>query len=147
MAAAGRRPSAAVKAPPPDSVAARLFREGYGFHFFQAVRLLEQLRPEAVPVGRAGPPAAEGVRFRAHQSLSFPPSAIYGLAPPDGPEGAPAMTVAFMGLTGPSGVLPRHYTELLMRLEKDLRGPEKDALRDWLDLFNHRFISLVFRGL
>ena len=110
------------------------------------MRLLEQLRPEAVPVGRAGPPGAEAVRFRAHQSLSFPPSVIHSLTPPDGPDGVPALTVTFMGLTGPNGVLPRHYTELLLRLEKDLRGPEKDALRDWLDLFNHRFISLFFRA-
>jgi type VI secretion system protein ImpH len=56
------------------------------------------------------------------------------------------MTVAFFGLTGPSGILPRHYTELLMRLRKEARFAEKDALRDWLDLFNHRLISLFYRA-
>ena len=49
------------------------------------------------------------------------------------------MTVNFMGLTGPSGVLPRHYTE---RLFAEVRGEERHALRDWLDLFNHRLVSL-----
>ncbi len=126
-------------------MAARLFREAFGFDFFQAVRLLERLRPGAVSVGRTGPPAAEAVRFRAHQSLAFPPSSIRSLGR-GGPDAVPEMTVTFMGLTGPSGVLPRHYTELLMRLEHDLRGAEKYALRDWLDLFNHRFISLFFRA-
>ena len=58
----------------------------------------------------------------------------------------PAMKVTFLGLTGPSGVLPRHYTELLLRLQRDARGPERTALRAWLDLFNHRFIALFFRA-
>jgi type VI secretion system protein ImpH len=56
------------------------------------------------------------------------------------------MTVAFLGLTGPSGILPRHYTELLLRLDREGKGPEKNALRDWLDLFNHRLISLFHRA-
>jgi len=128
------------------TVAELLFAEGYAFDFFQAVRLLEKLEPERRPVGQAGPPRDEVVRFRAHLSLVFPPSAIFDLAPATSKVPAPAMTVTFMGLTGPSGVLPRHYTELLMRLDRDTRGPERYAFRAWLDLFNHRLISLFYRA-
>jgi type VI secretion system protein ImpH len=127
-------------------VAARLFKQFFQFDFFQAVRILEQLTPERVAVGRAGPPALEVVRFKAHASLSFPPSVIANLTPPTVAVPVPAMSVPFMGLTGPSGVLPRHYTEMLLRVEKELKTKEKHAFRDWLDLFNHRFISLFFRA-
>ncbi len=43
-------------------------------------------------------------------------------------------------------MLPTHYTQLLMDLVRDVRGPERRSLRDWLDLFNHRFISLFYRA-
>jgi type VI secretion system protein ImpH len=56
------------------------------------------------------------------------------------------MVQAFMGLTGPSGVLPRHYTDLVYKIERNVRTPEKHALRDWLDLFNHRIVSLFYRA-
>jgi type VI secretion system protein ImpH len=127
-------------------VAERLFEEGYGFDFFQAVRLLERIHPERHPVGRAGPPQAEAVRFAAHLSLSFPPSPIYEVEPPSAALPVPRMAVTFMGLTGPSGVLPRHYTELLLCLEREGKGPDKRALRAWLDLFNHRLIALFYRA-
>ena len=119
-----------------------LFEEGYRFDFFQAVRLLERLYPARRPVGHDAIPAEEVVRFRSHLSLSFPPSAIHEIAPPTD-ENAPAhMSVAFMGLTGPLGVLPRHYTELLLA-----RARQKDtALRDFLDMFNHRLISFFYRA-
>jgi type VI secretion system protein ImpH len=123
-----------------------LFREPYLFDFFQAVRLLEKLQPEAQPVGRGGPPEAEVARFRALPSLDFPASALHRLDRGDSDVPVPAMTVTFLGLTGPSGVLPRHYTELLLRLYRDVRGPERTSLRAWLDLFNHRLISLFFRA-
>jgi type VI secretion system protein ImpH len=124
----------------------RLFTEGFAFDFFQAVRVLERLQPGRRPVGQAGPPDQEVVRFRAHLSLNFPPSAIYEITPPAAEQPVPLMTVAFMGLTGPSGVLPRHYTELLLRLDREARGPERSSLRAWLDLFNHRLIALFYRA-
>ena len=61
-------------------------------------------------------------------SLDFPPSEIYEVTN-DENGGPPRMTVAFMGLTGPLGVLPRHYTELLLAR---IRGKDF-SLRDFLD--------------
>jgi type VI secretion system protein ImpH len=52
------------------------------------------------------------------------------------------MTVNFIGLTGPLGVLPHPYTELVRE-----RAYYKDtALWSFLDLFHHRFTSLFFRA-
>jgi type VI secretion system protein ImpH len=127
-------------------VAERLFEEGYNFDFFQAVRLLEKLDRRRRAVGLGGHPKDEIVRFRAHLSLSFPPSSIFELQPPTPILPMPAMVVTFMGLTGPSGVLPRHYTELMLRLDREVKGPERYALRAWLDQFNHRLISLFYRA-
>ncbi len=113
------------------------------FDFFEAIRLLTRLHAkDRVLIGLDGPPPQEIVRFLAHVSLNFPASAIQRLvrASPDQPG---RMTVNFLGLTGPSGVLPRHYTE---RLFVEGRGEERHALRDWLDLFNHRLISLFYRA-
>ncbi len=119
-----------------------LFEEGYRFDFFQAVRLLERLHADRQPVGREGPPSREVVRFRSRLSLSFPPSAVHEIAPAEDGDGPPRMTVAFMGLTGPLGVLPHHYTEMLVE-----RVSRKDhALRDFFDLFNHRLVSLFYRA-
>jgi type VI secretion system protein ImpH len=135
-----------------------LFDEPYRFGFFQAVRLLERLYPERLPVGRARQPdgrvtepAREVVRFRTPATLNFPPSEVHelgrdGNAAPDDPL---RMTVAFMGLTGPSGVLPAPYTELLMERTRQL--PERarakgTALQAFFDLFGHRAISLFFRA-
>jgi type VI secretion system protein ImpH len=102
----------------------------------------------AYPVGHDFPPDREIVRFRAHPSLSFPASPIAQLDQPSprGPDREasipPEMVVTFLGLTGPAGVLPQHYTELLLHR---LRAKDP-SLRDFLDLFNHRLVSLFFRA-
>jgi len=121
-----------------------LFAEGYRFDFFQAVRLLEAVYPKRKPVGRQSRPGEEVVRFHAFTTLSFPASDIREIVPAgNGNEDAPArMTEAFMGLTGPSGPLPRHYSVMLLERQR-----HKDfALRDFLDIFNHRLISLFYRA-
>lgn len=126
------------------SLLRKLFEEGYRFDFFQAVRLLELAFPKRTPVGRDASADHEVVRFAVRTSLSFPASSVYELELPK-TEAPPRMVVNFMGLTGPSGALPRHYTELLMQVQRDLRHKEKYALRDWFDLYNHRIIALFHR--
>lgn len=129
----------------------------YRYDFYQAVRMAELMRgagadPDspAVPVGEGADPRKEAVRFSSDPSLAFPPSAIKSYAPanPDHtgpPETPPAhpdrMTVRFMGLAGAMGPLPRAFTERLLR-----RLQQKDtAWQAFLDIFNHRLISLMVR--
>jgi type VI secretion system protein ImpH len=120
-----------------------LMDEAYRFDFFQAVRLIERIYPHRLPVGRGGDPSREAVRFRTRVSLNFPPSQIHQITGNvAGSEDQPAqMVVAFMGLTGPLGVLPHPYTELLLERTRY----QDNALWEFLDLFNHRMISLFYR--
>lgn len=131
----------------------RLFEEPHAFEFFQAVQVLEREArrlseaPGSVRVGEDVAPRAEAVRFTAYQALLFPSAEVLEARPQrqadvDTPRHPPELAVGFMGLTGPSGVLPQYYTELLIRnlREKNL------AVRDFFDLFNHRLISLFHRA-
>lgn len=125
-------------------LAQALFEKAYGFDFFQAVRLLERISPERQAVGREAAPLREVARFRTRASMAFPPSQIHEISQNgDGErQTPPEVTIAFMGLTGPSGVLPQPYTELLME-----RARYKDtALWEFLDLFTHRMVSFFYRA-
>jgi type VI secretion system protein ImpH len=122
------------------SPAERLLADPTPFGFFQAIRLLEREYPDRVPVGGFGNPAEEVARFAVHPSLAFPASEIQSLAPGvDGPE---QMTVNFLGLTGPQGLMPHRYTQLV---QERLRARDT-TLRDFLDLFHHRILSLFYRA-
>lgn len=136
-------------------VSEQLFAEPYRFDFFQAVRVLERLMRSRTsggpsrepPVGGDRSPRHEAARFRALPSHSFPASSVSAIrAAKQDSETAepvpPELVVAFLGLTGPQGALPAHYTSLLLS-----RNRSKDfALRDFLDLFNHRTASLFYRA-
>jgi type VI secretion system protein ImpH len=123
------------------SVLEQLLTEGYRFSFFQAVRILEQADDGRVALGHELDPQQEIVRMQAHPSLDFPASEIYDVARGDERK-APRMTVTFFGMYGPQGALPQHYTERLIDrlLKKDT------TLRAFLDLFNHRLLSLFYRA-
>ena len=125
---------------PLGAVAEVLGEEAPSFAFFQAVRLLERMQPERAPVGDFGDPAGEVVRFTAHTSMAFPPSEIREVELRD--DGPARMIVNFMGLTGPSGALPLHYTQLV----SDRTRARDTALRDFLDIFHHRIVSLFYRA-
>jgi type VI secretion system protein ImpH len=109
------------------------------FEFFQAVRLMERLFPDRAPVGRFVSPDKEVVRFNAHSSFPFPASQIQRIVW-DGE--VPVLIVNFMGLTGPMGVLPLYYTELILE-----RVRNKDyAMAQFFDMFNHRMIALFYQA-
>src|SRR5947209_18991964 len=51
-------------------------------------------------------------------------------------------TTLFRSLTGPDGILPEHYTALLLTRQR----LKDTTLRDWLDQFHHRALSLLTRA-
>ena len=91
-----------------------IFDDGCQFDFFEAMHVLERLYPDREPIGRDAHPSKEVVRIGAHLTLQFPASEIQEVNPGKGENPQPRITVNFLGLTGPSGVLPIQYTELLL---------------------------------
>src|SRR5262249_5072014 len=91
MDSEGGKSDIALKPAPMPSMQAeknleeQLFTEQYRFDFFQAVRLLERLTPDRLPVGRVNEegqvilPGREIARFRTIVSLRFPPSQVHNL--------------------------------------------------------------------
>jgi len=97
--------------------------------------------------------------------FNFPGSDIAHISPPDverrslaGEEPLAEMLVNFLGLAGAHGPLPAVYTEGLLdkpsvttRISaEDWGGSQKkrarnSALRDFLDIFNHRLVLLLYR--
>ena len=137
-----------------ENLTTRLQEQPHLFDFFQAVRLLEWVNHEQAQtqpkrkrfaIGHDKPQHREVTYFSALPSLQFPASEIAKLVwrpSRDNVELPPQMLVTFMGLTGPAGAMPVHYTrELLNRIHLKDR-----VLKEFFDLFNHRSISFYFRA-
>ncbi len=124
------------------SVAEELFSQPSRFSFLQAVHLLELMLDKRTPPGEGVNPDDELVLFRQYVGFDFPPSDVEFLVPPLEANEPVKMSVNVLGLAGARGPLPHHITELL--LERSGRGDR--ALRDFLDIFNHRLVSLLYRA-
>jgi type VI secretion system protein ImpH len=122
-----------------EEVARRLRLEPFKFRFFQAAWLLERMQPDRAPLGGFAEPDQEAARFGSHPSLLFPASDIQAL---DWDQPQPRVRVNFMGMQGLSGVLPYSYTQLI----EERSRTRDNTLRDFLDVFNHRLISLFYRA-
>jgi type VI secretion system protein ImpH len=112
--------------------------------FVGLVGLLERLTPEAERVGGINA-SKEAIRFRHDPSLGFSSqdvSDVRALAPTESSEGGHKFEVmtTFLGLTGGASPTPSYISEEVLR-------QEGRSLRDFLDLFHHRLISLFYREL
>jgi len=120
------------------------------YSFLQVVRLLEQAhifnsvlnnKDRAYPVAQFVRPENEIIRFHTNQKLEFYSSEIESIVS-NNKTRQKHVVVNIMGLSGSMGVLPYHYSELIL-----LRQKLKDkSLSTFLDLFNHRSISLFYQA-
>jgi len=108
----------------------RLAQTPRRFGFDAAVRVLTLARHTDDP--------SEVARFRSPPGLTYPPADVLEFRG----EGRPDVTVGMIGLTGPSGVLPRHYTDSVVQA---LRG-RSASLHAFLDTLSHRFVAFFARA-
>jgi len=123
-----------VPAAYPPLIAELLATPG-AFAFPQAVELAARyLRAKGETV------TAETFRYSVNPSLSFPPGDIEALEFVTR-EGLPTqvlLTLNLMGLHGAGSPQPAYFTEYVAQ-----HADETDALRDFLDIFNHRLVGLL----
>jgi type VI secretion system protein ImpH len=121
----------------------KLEDEGYRFSFFKAIHLLETLYKERPGVGHLGPFGQEIVRILPNQELSFPPADIARteVATTEKGEEKWSLFENFLGLYGPNAATPMYIAEMIAQCPGD-----EDPLRDFLDIFNHRVLSLYYRA-
>jgi len=123
----------------------RLVHDGRRFSFYQLVQYVMRAHPEATPPGGTGPASREVLRFRPNASFGFPASDVEEVeaiaAPGSDLPSRYLVTVNFMGLYGPASPLPNHFTEDIL-----WGGTDDDAARDFVDLFNHRILSFLYRA-
>jgi type VI secretion system protein ImpH len=136
------------------SIAERLFAEPHVFEFAQAVRLLERLRPGAVPLGTGLDPRAEALSLSGALAPVFAPSALGALRRASPRSLAanvdahadewqpPELEVNLLSLGGPEGPLPDAYQEWL----QDRARRRDTSAASFLNLFQHRLLALLYRS-
>src|SRR2546427_10571362 len=114
----------------------------YRYDFYQTLRRLECLYADKPRWGQALRPVDEPVRLGQDPDLSFAPAPLASFEA--GQDGRPPrLQVRLFGLLGPNGPLPLHITEYA---RERLRHAADPTLSRFLDLFNHRFLTLFYRA-
>ncbi len=114
--------------------------------FYALVALLERLAPESARVGDSRTPSEERIRLRHDPALAFSASDVVRVERHSGSAAGEGdhweVATAFLGLTGAVTPLPAYIAE-------EAAGDDAEALRlrAFFDLFHHRFLSLLYRGV
>ena len=114
--------------------------EPWRYELFALLRRLCASSAEHPRIGEARLPRQEFVRLGQHPSLAFAPREIAQVRA--GPRQV-RVTSFGLGMLGPNGALPLHYTEFV---RERLHVGRDSALADFLDLFHHRSMSLLYRA-
>lgn len=123
-----------------------LIKEPFRFSFFQLISLLERYAlsiQQSISIGGAGPANMESVRLKPEASLAFPVSDVVSVERLNDPVHNRILfvvTTSFFGLYGSDSPLPDFYTEDILKAD-----PEESSVKDFLDIFHHRLLSLLYR--
>jgi len=115
-----------------------LHKEG----FASLIRYLEANAPLSPKVGYSLSPKQDFARFGQQPLLHFFPAAFYDIKLSK-EIGEYKLTNSYFGMLGINGPLPTHLTE--HAIERSYKAKDH-TFSHFLDIFNHRFISLFYRA-
>lgn len=140
---------------------AQLRRTPWKFGFLALLRRLDARDVESPAIGCASRPQQEPFRLGQTAALTFAPREIAEAVVPDeegeqdlhtpgdprrrlgNNRGLPMIRVYGLGMLGPHGPLPLHYTEMV---RERTENQNDTTLADFLDLFHHRYLTHMYRA-
>lgn len=143
---------------PLQAMLGQLRRTPWRFGFLSLLRRFSASYSQHPAIGLARRPRQERFRLGQAAALTFAPREIAGVVLPGESErrlpgtpptrsgnnpALPSVRLYGLGLLGPNGPLPLHYTELV----RDRTENHNDStLADFLDLFHHRYLTHMYRA-
>lgn len=137
----------------------RLRQKPWRFGFFSLLRKLGAAHVQQPPIGLAKRPQQESFRLGQTAALIFAPREIAeAVLPAQAQHGRepgakrpragnnpllPTVRVFGLGMLGPNGPLPLHYTEMVRERSENHNDT---TLADFLDLFHHRYLTHMYRA-
>lgn len=129
-------------APALDPLVAALLARAPRMNFMQLCRILELRAPGGAELGARDSAEHEPVRFRPQARVGFPAGEIASVEFDDaGFDTRPTVRTTFMGLYGVDAAMPSHLIDDIV-----LRAEGHEAVEHFLDQFNHRFATLLYRA-
>lgn len=114
--------------------------------FMQLCRLLEVSAPDRPGFGTHDTPEREPVRFGSWPHAGFPAGEVATVDfgdpwDPSRQRQAPVVRTTFMGLYGVDAAMPSHMIDDIV-----LREEGHEVVESFLDRFNHRFVTMLYRA-
>lgn len=124
-----------------DDALVRPWRHG----FVPLMRRLAAAEPGMPPIGKAQRPQQENFRLGQQAALAFAPRELARVEVKPGADDCVRAHIKLfsLGLLGPNGALPIHFTELV---RERVEARRDTTLADFLDLFHHRAFTHFYRA-
>ncbi len=112
------------------------------FDFFQAVKIIEQLRRRLGVAESEETSTHQQVKFSSVVSQAFPTTNITEINLSEGANEPAEMRVNFMGLAGAHGPLPQPLSQVII----DETRSKNAGAAAFLDIFNNRLVQLFYES-
>jgi len=129
-----------------EPLVASLLARAPTMNFMQLCQLLDVRATDDAGFGTGDTPEHEPVRFRPEPRVGFPAGEVASVEFDDesvtyGRVTTPTVRTTFMGLYGVDAAMPSHMIDDIV-----LREEGYEAVEAFLDQFNHRIVTLLYRA-